>query len=202
MPRPSRKQDFLDSAVAVVAREGFSNASLQALCDAADVTKGAFFHHFPSKEAFATELLEHFSASVDEALAAADFDALPTAKEHLDAYLGLLERMYGRDQRFRSGCLFAILVYEHADERSPIRRMCARGLQRWIDGATEQFRRIIAKSRNKPRVSARELAEHLLVVIEGGLVLGRATSATRAMQRAIGQFATYARAVLAIDGPP
>jgi TetR/AcrR family transcriptional repressor of nem operon len=200
MPRPSRKRDFLDAAVTVVARQGFSSASLRALCDAADVTKGAFFHHFPSKEAFAAELLEHFSASVDEALAAADFASLAGAGEHLDAYLALLERMYGRDHRFRSGCLFAILVYEHSEEQSQIRTLCAHGLARWIDGATRQFRQIIAKAGTRPRVGARELAEHLLVVIEGGLVLGRATSATRAMRRALAQFSTYARAVLAIDG--
>src|SRR6478672_13681372 len=53
-PKPGRgsaKTALIDAAHALVRRKGWSGTSVDELCTAAGVTKGAFFHHFPSKEA-------------------------------------------------------------------------------------------------------------------------------------------------------
>lgn len=44
------RQAILDSALALFESQGFHAASVQAVADHAGVTKGAFYHHFESKE--------------------------------------------------------------------------------------------------------------------------------------------------------
>ncbi len=48
--KPSAKDKLLDAAVHVVRQKGYAATSVDDLCKAAGVTKGAFFHHFESKE--------------------------------------------------------------------------------------------------------------------------------------------------------
>ncbi len=51
---PKTKQDakakLLDAALSVIRTKGFSATTVDELCSAAGVTKGAFFHHFKSKD--------------------------------------------------------------------------------------------------------------------------------------------------------
>ena len=49
----SARGKLLQAAVAVIRTKGYSATSVDELCAAAGVTKGAFFHHFASKEALA-----------------------------------------------------------------------------------------------------------------------------------------------------
>ena len=59
-PRPARirrgdaRPALLDAALSVFRAQGYAGTSVDDLCRAAGVTKGAFFHHFASKEANAT----------------------------------------------------------------------------------------------------------------------------------------------------
>jgi AcrR family transcriptional regulator len=57
------RQAILDSALALFEVRGFHATSVQTIADEADVTKGAFYHHFDSKddlvEIIHDELLDH-----------------------------------------------------------------------------------------------------------------------------------------------
>ncbi len=45
------KSKLLEAAIVLIRTKGFAGTSVDDLCTAAGVTKGAFFHHFASKEA-------------------------------------------------------------------------------------------------------------------------------------------------------
>lgn len=57
------RQAIIDSALALFEANGFDATSVQAVADDADVTKGAFYHHFESKDQLVgiihAELLDH-----------------------------------------------------------------------------------------------------------------------------------------------
>ena len=86
--RPTARQKILDAAVRVIRTQGFAGASVDELCAAAGVTKGAFFHHFKSKEAAAVAAADHFTAMADGIFAAAPYRALP---DPVDRILGYVE---------------------------------------------------------------------------------------------------------------
>lgn len=43
------KEEILEQAIALFKAEGYENVSVDKICQACDVTKGSFYHHFTSK---------------------------------------------------------------------------------------------------------------------------------------------------------
>ena len=52
-PKANAREKLIAAAIATVRYNGFSATSVDEICAGAGVTKGAFFHHFASKEALA-----------------------------------------------------------------------------------------------------------------------------------------------------
>ncbi|MBR0556179.1 TetR family transcriptional regulator [Ciceribacter sp. L1K23] len=71
------RRTLLDAAARIATHRGIADVTVDAVCLEAGVTKGAFFHHFPSKaslvnavfadllERFETELAEHMAADIE-----------------------------------------------------------------------------------------------------------------------------------------
>lgn len=56
------ERNILNAALDLMRERGFDKVSIRDICKAAGITTGAFYHHFPSKEA----LLEHGFAPLDD----------------------------------------------------------------------------------------------------------------------------------------
>lgn len=65
------RQLILDAAYAVFARRGYGGAAVDEILAEAGLSKGAFYHHFPSKEAVFQALLAERARRCTEAMAAA-----------------------------------------------------------------------------------------------------------------------------------
>lgn len=74
---------ILDAAVECFASQGYDATGVADICRRAGVTKGAFYHHFVSKQALFLELLGRWLAGLDAQLAAARSQAT-TVPEALD----------------------------------------------------------------------------------------------------------------------
>lgn len=59
---------ILDAALEAFARYGYDGTSVSEVCRRAEVTKGGFYHHFPSKQAVFLDLLERWLEGVDSGL--------------------------------------------------------------------------------------------------------------------------------------
>ncbi|HME47722.1 TetR/AcrR family transcriptional regulator [Mycobacterium sp.] len=93
-----RRGEMLDRALALFLQHGYDNVSLNDLIADAGVSKGAFYHWFPSKEALIAALVER---SVREGLAAIE-DALAQCRgDALDRLNALLQA--GFDVKVRMG---------------------------------------------------------------------------------------------------
>lgn len=68
------RRALLDSAARIAATQGFAAVTIQTVADAAHVTKGGLFHHFPSKQALVegmfADRLEQLDAMLDAHIAA------------------------------------------------------------------------------------------------------------------------------------
>lgn len=75
-----RRSELLDCAQARFLEHGYDNASLNEVIAQAGVSKGAFYHYFPSKEALLEALADRFArgalAQVQDALEQPGLDAL------------------------------------------------------------------------------------------------------------------------------
>src|SRR6185437_9953991 len=83
----SRKK-LLDAAVALIRERGYAATAVDDLCGMAGVTKGAFFHHFKSKDSLAVAAADYWIER-----SAALFEAAPyhAHSDPLDRVLGYLE---------------------------------------------------------------------------------------------------------------
>ena len=59
---------ILEAATEAFARYGYDSASVAEICRRAGVTKGGFYHHFPSKQALFLEMLEQWLEGIDDQL--------------------------------------------------------------------------------------------------------------------------------------
>src|SRR6202142_3390683 len=87
MPQ-SPKAKLLDAALSLIREKGYSSTSVDELCAQAGVTKGAFFHHFKSKDVLAVAAANHWSE-----ITGAFFETAPYHKhsDPLDRVLGYLD---------------------------------------------------------------------------------------------------------------
>jgi len=68
---------IMKAAVKRFSADGYDAASVDDICSAAGVSKGAFYHHFESKQALFLGLLEDWLEGLDRAMAAAGRATVP-----------------------------------------------------------------------------------------------------------------------------
>src|SRR4051794_22839633 len=89
-PQPAKsgaRQKLLSAALALFREQGYASTSLDDLCVRAGVTKGAFFHHFRSKEALAIAAANHWSEMTQAFFASAPYRKHSDPLERLLGYL-------------------------------------------------------------------------------------------------------------------
>lgn len=184
MPRPTLKQPergdartrLLEAARDVIRSRGFSATSIDDLCKVAGVTKGAFFHHFDSKEALGVAAAEFWSETTSRFFAAAPYHKLA---DPLDRVLGYVEFrkaiIDGPPAEFT--CLVGTMTQEVFDTSPAIRAACAASI---FDHAAT-IEADIASAMEARQVSggfsAASLAQHVQAVLQGAFILAKASGA-------------------------
>ena len=125
--RQSAKQVLLNAALNLIRAKGYTATMVDDLCHAAGVTKGAFFHHFASKEALAVAAADHWSATTGNLFEHAPYHALADAHQRVLGYLDLRTALLqGKVADFT--CLVGTMVQEVHDSSPAIRDACARSI--------------------------------------------------------------------------
>ena len=66
-----------DAAIKLFSTRGFSAASVDDICEEAGISKGAFYHHFESKQALVLALLDGWLQAIDSAIEASKDKTAP-----------------------------------------------------------------------------------------------------------------------------
>ncbi len=100
---------LLDAAMKVFLARGYPDARVEDIAEAAEVTRGAFYHHFPGKKEIYYALIEErcrpAMAMTEKYMAAETASPLSHLEEFITGYLGLL----ARDAKFREANELMIL---------------------------------------------------------------------------------------------
>jgi TetR/AcrR family transcriptional repressor of nem operon len=164
---------LLDAAVLVIREKGYCSTSVDDLCAAARVTKGAFFHHFKSKEELAVAAADYWTVNANSLFSSAPFQQLGTAHERVLGYIDFrAEIIRGTTAQFT--CLAGTLVQETFQTSLAIRDACYAS----ISGHAVTLERDIADALPDHHIdkasSAKSLALHTQAVLQGAFILAKA----------------------------
>src|SRR6266542_3587272 len=166
LPAEERREQILDVAVQVFARQGFHGTSMNDVAEVAGVTKPVLYQHFDSKQDLYLALMRDAGESMLATIAAATAHA-PTGRakteagfaayfhwvsDHPDAFLLLFGTRASRDEQstdairrltnLAAGAIEALIV---ADIPADHRRTLAHGLVGMVEGVS---RHLVEKGRD------------------------------------------------------
>ena len=174
MASTSARTRLLNAALGHVRAAGYEATSVDDLCKAAGVTKGAFFHHFKSKEDLAVVAAAHWSEVTGQLFTTAPYHAYEDPLDQLIAYIDFRAALLEGRTIPEATCLLGTMVQETYESNPAIREACHAG----IAGHADTIATIIAaaKSRHAPQATwtAESLALHTQAVIQGAFILAKA----------------------------
>ncbi len=193
MPASSAKEKLLDASLSLIREQGFTATTVDDLCARAGVTKGAFFHHFESKDALGVAAVEHWSQTTGALFRAAPYHEAPDALGRVRAYLAL-RKVLIRGELSQFTCVAGTLVQETYASHPTIRAACADSIFGHAGTLVEDFA-VALKQRGRQgmagEVTAESLAAHTQCVLQGAFILAKARGDARVAVESIEHLQRY-----------
>jgi TetR/AcrR family transcriptional repressor of nem operon len=182
MPKPSLRDTILDAGLKAMFRTGYHGTSVRDVTAAAGAPQGSFTNHFRSKEAFASEVLDRYFASVRGLVAEALEDTSLTPRSRLRRYLDLITGRLEGDG-FNRGCLIGDLSLEASGSNETLRTQLDAIFREW----RAPFASCIAEAQASGEIAsdfeAGELAEFLLASWQGAILRMKVERSPAALER-------------------
>ncbi len=209
MTRPTKKSPergdartrLLDAARDVIRQKGFAATSVDDLCQSAGVTKGAFFHHFKTKDALGVAAANYWAETTSALFAKAPYHAPDDPLDRVLAYLDFRRALIG-GETYEYTCLVGTMTQEVHDSAPTIRDACAKS----IFGHAATLEADIKAAREQRGIDAdwtvESLARHTQAVLQGGFILAKATGNPDLARESVDHLIRYVRQLFGIETKP
>lgn len=188
--KPSVRDRLLGAAVSLIRIKGYQATTVDDLCAAAGVTKGAFFHHFASKEALGVAAAEHWSEITGAFFAAAPYHR---HADPLDRVLGYIDFrkaiLTGKVPEFT--CLVGTMVQEVYESNPAIRDACAASVSDHAAKIETDIAAAMEQRGMRPSWTAKSLALHTQAVLQGAFILAKAKGGAEVAAESIDHLRRY-----------
>lgn len=182
------RERILATAEGMVLRQGFTATGIEAIIDAVGITRNGFFYHFRDKNELAKALLLRFRDHDDQIFEelTAQVDALVEDPLHAFlAFLKLFSQVMADLPERHPGCLVASYCYQDQCFSWEVRELS----REFVAGWRRRFRgRLdLISERYQPRASVNldALADLLVTLVEGGIILDKVRRNGRTLPRQI-----------------
>lgn len=159
------KTFIIETATTLFQKKGYMSVGLTELLQACNISKGAFYHHFPlGKEQLLITCLETLSEMISQDMKSI-FDTYVSTQEAISAVLDKLINAYNT-QGTIVGYTFTSIVSEMGTLSENVRLAC--------EGVYRNIERIIAQKLVQEGHTSDEAAQQALLItatIEGGIML-------------------------------
>lgn len=169
----SARTRLLDAATQQVRQKGFAATSIDDLCRAAGVTKGAFFHHFASKDALGVAAAQNWSTTTSAFFAKAPYHTPATPLKRVFAYLDFRSSIVDGDIA-EFTCLVGTMVQEVHASSPAIRAACEASIVGHSATLVPDIAAALA-THGVTDVEPLDLALHFQAVLQGGFILSKAS---------------------------
>lgn len=187
---------LLDAAQELVLERGFAGTSVDDVLAGAGSTKGAFFHHFPSKADLGRALVERWAGWDADHLERTMGRAQTLASDPLErlmVFTGLLVEEAGAMAPTDVGCLFASFLYERQMVDEATHALITDSMLLWRERVADLIGEAAAAHPPRTPLDPEALSDALQVVYEGAFVLSRALGDPGIVARQLTQYREHLR---------
>jgi TetR/AcrR family transcriptional regulator, transcriptional repressor for nem operon len=167
------KTRLLNAALTAIRAKGYTATTVDDICEAAGVTKGAFFHHFKSKEDLAVAAARHWGALTSSLFASAPYRALQDPLDRVLSYVDFRKAIL-QGELPEYTCFAGTTIQEVYDTHPLIREAC----EKTITDHAAVVEADIAEAMRKYNVTgdwtAQSLALYTQAVLQGAFILAKA----------------------------
>src|SRR5262249_12169344 len=183
------KQKLLAAATELMLTKGYTDTSVDEICAAAELTKGSFFHYFDGKEELGRVLAERFTTMMREKFETAPFRS---KKDPLERVFGYIDFLIEKSRSpMTKGCLLGTFVQELSQTHPKIRSVCAAGFEGQADRLKQDLEEAKAKYVPRARWRSQSLAEHVLAVAQGAIILAKAKQDRKVIEESLEHVREY-----------
>lgn len=189
---------IMDIAELSVLEKGFAATSIDELLCEACITKSGFFYHFRDKNDLALGLIERFRernlSIFEENFRRAD----ELAEDPLHAFLvglKLLAEIMAEVQTERPGCLVSTFVFQDQQFDARVRHLLVDLIEVWRGQFLARLERVASVHPPRIDIALPDLADMLMVIIDGGIVVSKAMHEPQIMARQILAYRAFVRVV-------
>ena len=179
-----------------VFRTGFQSASIDTILAATNVTKGALYYHFDSKEDLGYAIIEEIVATFPR-----DRWLLPLErskdKDPIDALIGIVQAIPARPRDIKGGCPLVNLAQEMSQLDEQFRKRLEKIFQGWGEGIAVALRRGQRQGTVRRDLVPEETASFLIAMVEGYEVLAKNAQDVKVWEVGIGNIVRWLRSLRA-----
>jgi TetR/AcrR family transcriptional regulator, transcriptional repressor for nem operon len=186
---------LMDCARDLIRAKGYAATAVDDICAAAGVTKGAFFHHFESKERLGVAAIQRFEAMAEEIFGSAAFAAHADPRDRVLGYVDFRASMLQGDIALYT-CLMGTTVQEVYATHPDLRAACDQGMSEHIATLTRDIE--AAKQAYAPEApwSAESVGYFIQSVLQGAFIYAKVKQGSGTAVESLAHLRVYLETLL------
>jgi TetR/AcrR family transcriptional repressor of nem operon len=170
----STRDNLIEMGLEHMQETSYCSTGLNEVLALAGVSKGSFYHYFPSKEEFGSAVLQRY-LELEVARAATLLGVSKTAPiKRLRRYFEELISVYGPKGAMNGGCLLGNLSQEMANHSDLVQQTLQEGFRTWEVAIDAVLLEAVTRGELPPRAKTMEMASFILNSYEGALLRAKA----------------------------
>jgi len=162
----------MDCARDLIRAKGYAATTVDDICAAAGMTKGAFFHHFESKERLGVAAIQRFEAMAEEIFGSAAFAAHADPRDRVLGYVDFRASMLQGDIALYT-CLMGTTVQEVYATHPDLRAACDQGMSEHVATLTRDIEAAKQAYAPEARWSAESVGYFIQSVLQGAFIYAK-----------------------------
>ena len=190
---PSTRDRLVGAALQLFAEKGYAATSIAEVLRAADANSGSLYYFFPAKQDLLLAVLDAYRQGIGPMLLEPAWRDVPDPVERIFALLARYRQALDAS-RCTYGCPIGSLALELHEPDPAVREALAANFTAWVDAIVGCLTQ--ARDRLPADVDVRGLAELVLTVMEGGVMLARTQRDIACFDRAVAQLREHFAALM------
>jgi TetR/AcrR family transcriptional repressor of nem operon len=188
--RHESKTRILNAALKVIRAKGFNATRIEDVCEAADLTKGSFFHHFSTKEELAVAAADYWSEVTSALFAGAPYHIPDDPLDRVLAYIDFRKEMLRGDLP-EFTCLVGMMTQEVYGTHPAIREACEHSISGHAQTLMPYIESAMRKYHVRGNWTAESLAFFTQAALQGAFILAKAKNSVEPAIEAVEHLRRY-----------